>query len=254
MEFGRNRGLALFTRPMRNIEREGEDREGFSETEAAPRSDRRPLEPLSRTLWGLDWSDHLPVELPGGVTVHASSYDRALPFISEHYAAIFQEDDQSPFCTSRVGPGKERYYRVAGDFFEFKRGERTVGLLVCTPVDWSTYYIRSAATLPEEHGSRAIQRFFVPLFEKLRALGIQRIEADTSPSNCVTILNLVRMGFVVSGTTLTERWGAQTRLSLFLDDECDRVFVRQFCHGVRYGRHGRSSLPPVPQGLERSAP
>ncbi len=224
------------------------------ERDAVPASSRHPREPLSRTLWGLEWSEHLPIELPGGLVVRASSYDQALPFIREHYAAIFQEDGQSPFSSSRLTDPKERYYRVAGDFFEFAREEQTVGLLVCTPVDWSTYYVRSAATLPEERGTYMVQRLLPWMFERLRASGVERIEADASPGNSISLMGLLRMGFVVSGTTLSERWGALTRLSLILEEECDRVFVRQFCHGVRHGSRGRSPVPPFTQPPERSAP
>ncbi|HVU05294.1 MAG TPA: hypothetical protein VHE30_26280, partial [Polyangiaceae bacterium] len=109
-----------------------------------PVSARVAREPLSRTLFGVDWSARLPIELAPGIVAEASSYDRALPFIAAHYAEIFQETPDSPFAT-RVAAKKERYYRLAADFFEFKEGRRTVGLFVCNAVDWSTYYIRSAA-------------------------------------------------------------------------------------------------------------
>src|SRR6185436_13954973 len=101
-----------------------------------------------------------------GVTAHASSYDTALPFVRDHYAEIFQESADSPFAAG-MGSRKERYYRVAADFFEFKIAETTVGLLIGSAVDWSTYYIRSAAVLPEHQGKKIVQRFFPQMFDLL---------------------------------------------------------------------------------------
>lgn len=239
---------------MRDVERASEHGTDGSETESVPLSSRHVREPLSRTLWGLDWSEHLPVELSGGIVVHASTYDGALPFIREHYAAIFEEDEQSPFSTSRVSPAKERYYRMAGDFFELKRGERTVGLMVCTFADWSTYYIRSAAILPECRGNKGIENLIAFLLPHLSAAGIERVEADIAPQNVATGTLLRNLGFHIGGTLLTDRWGAHARLTRFLDPEREDVFLRQFCSGVRRKRRVESGVSKHPIGPERSAP
>ncbi|HVU03473.1 MAG TPA: GNAT family N-acetyltransferase, partial [Polyangiaceae bacterium] len=141
---------------------------------------------------------------------------------------------------TRVAAKKERYYRLAADFFEFKEGRRTVGLFVCNAVDWSTYYIRSAAVLPEYQGLRLSHGFVAFLLETLRGLGVERVEADTSPSNFATLAILTGFHFNVTGTTLSDRWGAQLRLTRYLDTECEDVFLRQFCSGVIHQRRRRS--------------
>lgn len=211
-------------------------------SERTPDSERVPREALSKTLWGIDWSEHLPLAMGDGIVVHASTFERSLPFIREHYAAIFHEDAQSPFSTTRVGSQKERYYRLAGDFFEFKDGEKTIGLLIGTPVDWSTYYIRSAAVLPEYSGRRTIQDLLPVMFGVLRVAGIERVEADTQPSNLATMHILNRLHFNVTGTSLSDRWGAQVHLTLFLNEVCENVFLSRFCAGVGYRRRTDSGL------------
>jgi hypothetical protein len=209
--------------------------------ESAPSSERVPRESLSRRLYGIDWSSHLPMEVSDGVQACESSFEASLPFVREHYAAIFEEDGASPFSTSRVGTQKERYYRLAGDFFEFKEGPRTIGLFVGTPVDWSTYYIRSAAMLPECAGGRVASGFLGRLLEILRGFGIERVEADASPSNFATMSILTRLSFNVTGTVLTDRWGAHVRFTRFLDPESEQIFLNQFCSGVRYQLRGKST-------------
>jgi ribosomal protein S18 acetylase RimI-like enzyme len=189
---------------------------------------------LSKTLWDVDWSLLLPQSVTDdGVSVEWSCFERAAPFVRAHYAEIFEEAGGSPFDT-RLEDAKTRYYRAVGDFFEFVHEGRTVGLLIGTPIDWSSYYIRSAAALPAYQGRKIVQRFFPLLFAQLKAAGVERIEADTSPANMATIQLLTRLRFNVTGTLLSERWGATLHLTKFLHEESENVFLRQFCSGVKY--------------------
>jgi hypothetical protein len=200
---------------------------------------RPPL--LSEALWGIRWREMLPRPVTKDVVVVPSSFEQARPFIEAHYSTIFEDDGVGRFLRSGATAALNRYYEAVGDFFEFKMGPRTVGLLIGTPTDWSTYYIRSAAALPEVQGKKVIQRFFPEMFAVLKAAGVERVEAETSPSNTATLHLLSRLRFNPSGTVLTDRWGALMRFTCFLDDAAEQVFLDQFCVGVRYqcrGRHG----------------
>ena len=195
---------------------------------------------LSSALWGIDWSETLPLEVTrDGVSVHASSYEESLSFVENHYALIFEEVQSGPFSNTKLSDSKMRYYRIAGDFFEFKDGATTIGLLVGTPTDWSSYYIRSAAVLPEYQGRKVIQRFFPFLFERLKEAGVERVEADTSPANMATMHLLTRLRFNVSGTILSERWGAHVHFTKFLNDIVEDAFLGRFCSGVIYQQRER---------------
>ena len=205
-----------------------------SEPPPSGRLESAPRMQLSETLWGIRWEDILPQQVTRDVTVVASSFDQARPFIETNYSTIFEDGGDDRFFNSQSRTLKARYYRVAGDFFEFKQGPRTVGLLIGTAVDWSTYYIRSAASLPEVQGSQMIQRFFTAMFAHLQAAGVERVEAETSPTNLAVIHLLSRMRFNPSGTVLTDRWGALLKLTRYLDEGAERVFVNQFCSGVHY--------------------
>ena len=193
--------------------------------------------PLSELLWGIRWADLLPFELGGGASVRTSSLATAAPFIQKNYARIFEDDGTSPFRNDVLTPSKTRYYEHCADFFEFAYGGETVGLLVCDPLDWSTYYIRSAAILPEHQGRQLVQRFFTSLaFERLTLAGVCRADIDVSPSNLAMLHIATRLRFNPTGTVLTERWGALTRFTKFLNDEAHQVFLEQFCSGVNYQR------------------
>ena len=87
-----------------------------------------------------------------------------------------------------------------------------------------------------------IQRFFPEMFAVLRAAGVERVEADTSPSNMATLHLLSRLRFNPTGTVLTDRWGAHIKFTRYLDDAAEQVFLDQFCTGVRYQRRSQPGL------------
>jgi hypothetical protein len=191
---------------------------------------------LSGSLWNLDWATELPLTLTDdGVEVRHGTLDDAMPFIVDNFTAMFEEDPAaSPFLQSPTTEAKKRYYRQCGDIFAFNHGVATVGLLVCTPVDWSTYYIRFCAFLPTYQGRQLLQRFFPNFFRILKIAGIERVETDTSPSNFAVTHIMNRFKFNATGTILSERWGAVIRFTKFLDEQSEEVFLRQYCTGIRY--------------------
>jgi GNAT superfamily N-acetyltransferase len=193
------------------------------------------LRRLSEVLWNLDWSRLLPLDVGDGVVVTASSLEQALPFIQAHYAEIFEESpDDHRFWREPMSQARVRYYQQVGDFFEFKRAGQTIGLMIGTTTDWSTYYIRSAAVLGAYQGLHVIQRLVRVLCGWLREAGVSRVEIDTAPSNLAIIQILTRLRFNLSGTVLTERWGVNARFTKFLDDAAEDIFLRQYCSGVQY--------------------
>jgi hypothetical protein len=137
----------------------------------------------------------------------------------------------------------------SADVLEVRQAGRTIGLLIGAPSDWSTYYLRSLAFLRAYQGRQLHARIFPWMFAELARAGVRRVEAETSPSNLATVMLLTRMRFNITGNVLTERWGALLRLTRYLDESAEDVFLDKFCTGIRYQRRERS-VPPSPE--ERS--
>jgi hypothetical protein len=210
------------------------------------------IEPASKSLWGIDWSRDLPRRLTDdGVDLFASRIEDALPFIAAHYTEIFEQSaEQDGFFREPFDGAKQRYMQSA-DVLEVRHAGRTVGLLIGAPSDWSTYYLRSVAFLRAYQGRQLHGRILPWMFDELARAGVRRVEAETSPSNLATVLLLTRMRFNVTGNVLTERWGALLRLTRFLDESAEDVFLDKFCTGIPYQRRDRA-VPPSPE--ERRTP
>jgi GNAT superfamily N-acetyltransferase len=179
----------------------------------------------------LDWGAHLPWPA-GGLSIEYGSFDEALPFVRAHYPAIFGPPSPD-WTTDPLTPAKRRFLESA-DLFTVRDGDLTVGLIVAEPSDWSTYYLRSVALLPEYRGTaggRLLREFTRRLAEVAAEVGIERIEGDIAPANTVSMLSHIRLGYVATGSYNSDRWGSLVRLTMHIDSASDSVYRKQFCAG-----------------------
>jgi len=184
--------------------------------------------PLSNRLWNLDWSRLAPWQF-GDVTVEYVAFDHVLPFIAEHHPLIFGAGGgpEERFFAEPMTDAKRRFCAEM-DVFAFRHDGRIVGTWLSHPTDWSSYYLRNVAFLPEYQGRGLSAALFRALRGPLAAAGVARIESDVSPTNVPSLRVNLAEGFVVTGTQNTERWGTFVRLTYFVSPDAESVFVRQF--------------------------
>lgn len=184
---------------------------------------------LSRTLFGIDWAAHLPLELDGGVKLELASVDQVLEFVAAHYAGIFGigAADRRFFIEEQT-PAKTRFLEMS-DRFVFREDGRAIGVLVGNPLDWSTYYWRTVAFLPTCQGRGLLAAALARTDAVMRDAGVTRIEGDTAPNNQRQLRLLLRLGYCVTATINSERWGTVLRLTKYLRADAEEHFTTQFC-------------------------
>ncbi len=189
-----------------------------------------PIATLSKRVLGLDWSTVLPWRFEE-ITVEPGEFERdALPFISAHYAAIFgTSGDEAPRFFVEPMTDAKRRFSAEMDVFLFRADGRTVGIHLSHPSDWSTYYMRTTALLPEYRGRRLVRRMLERMEAPLRSHGVARIEGDVTPTNAAMVRVNLEQGYVVTSTSTSDRWGMLLRFTKFLRRDVEDVFVRQFC-------------------------
>ncbi|HEY8428818.1 MAG TPA: GNAT family N-acetyltransferase [Sandaracinaceae bacterium] len=176
--------------------------------------------------------------LSSGVRVQLASLDEALAFTARHYARIFGSDPADDrFYAEALTPAKLRFLAVS-DRFSFWENEEPIGLLMGNPIDWSTYYWRTVAFLPEHQGRGLLAAVLEHTDRVMRDAGIVRVEGETSPNNYRQMRLLLRLGYQVTGSVNSERWGTLLRLTKYLDEAAEEKFARQFCKDVRFAKGG----------------
>jgi GNAT superfamily N-acetyltransferase len=186
-----------------------------------------PIESLSMRWWSLDWRAHLPVTF-GAITVELATLADAEAFIGEQYPRMFAAADGASWLANPMTEAKRRFYRDA-DIFLFREGDRAVGLQIGHPTDWSTYYVRTVALLPDHRGRGLLAGLTAHVASVLAGVGVERLEGDIPPTNTANLLAQMRLGYVATGTLNSERWGLVVRMTKYLRDDADAAFRRQFC-------------------------
>ncbi|XYH92913.1 GNAT family N-acetyltransferase [Sorangium sp. So ce1128] len=185
------------------------------------------VESLAMRWWNLDWRAYLPLTL-GDVTVELGTLADAESFIRAHYPGMFAAPDGASWLADPMTEAKRRFYHDA-DIFLFRDCDRSVGLQIGHPIDWSTYYVRTVALLPEHRGRGLLAGLTAHVANVLAGAGVERIEGDIPPTNMANLLAQTRLGYVATGTLNSDRWGLLVRMTKYLRDDADAVFRRQYC-------------------------
>jgi hypothetical protein len=200
---------------------------------------------LSARLWGLDFTKTSPRTLTSdGVQAVPGDMTRACDFLAREFPA-FREEHSGVIPSAKMLDAKRWYLQSACDVIELRHDDRTVGVLIGAPEDWSSFYIRMFALL-QAYQRPALRRRFVRecVFEPLIAHQVERVVADTSPLNLGMSVLFNEMRFHVTGHQLSDRWGPLVRYTKFLDPACEAAFHRRFS-GISGGTtSNRKEGPP----------
>lgn len=219
-------------------------------TAEARSSATRILTTQSSRLWGLDWSRETPWTFDG-ITVDVCSFEESLPFMERHYGEIFGSVFADRFLADPMTEAKVRFGREM-DVFLYRDEGREIGVLAGHPSDWTSYYMRTVALLPAYRDKRLLSRTMERMTRPLAAVGCERIDGEVAPTNVAMVRMLTSLGWLVTSTLSSERWGTLLRFTKFLRADAEEVFARQFC-GMRL--QATHSGPRAIEGLhERRIP
>lgn len=195
---------------------------------------------LTRRFWKFDLCDHMPRKLTSdGVCAERGEPQRVRAFLKDEFP-VLTEEAVAPIANADAALAKREYIETACDLVELRHEEKTVGVLVGAPEDWSSYYIRIFAVAQRYQRPTLIRRFGAEcIFEPLRAHHVQRVVADTSPCNLAMSRTLSELRFYATGHQLTDRWGPLVRYTKFLDPACEDAFLRRFNGIAPPGSQGR---------------
>jgi hypothetical protein len=187
---------------------------------------------MSERLWNLDWRQVLPWQV-GEVTIEHGTFDEIVPFL-EANPRLFGGGEQR-FFVEKLTDAKRRFWAEA-DVFILRRGGEMIGYWGGHPSDWSTYYCRTMAILPEHREGRIATELSTRICQTLAPTEVVRIEVDTSIANVAMQRMLLGLGFLVTSTSVSERWGTMLRFTKLLREEAGRIFKTQYVHAPDSGR------------------
>lgn len=183
---------------------------------------------FAQKIWGFSWKEHFPFGLTDTVKVVSAPFSIANTFVRENHQSLVLGNPY--FLDGKSSPvSKTHFYENQVDSFLFIERDQIVGVLFAHPTDWSTYYIRFVALLPEFRGKGLYQEFLKKLKSVLVSYGVERLEIEVSPSNVKHISVLSRLDFYQVGLKTCERFGTLCLLRSYLSHKHKKIFQEQFC-------------------------
>ena len=182
----------------------------------------------SKNILGISWQEILPIVWEDYWLDH-SSYDEFVN-IRDTPGSFFVTSDNSNdnFLKDKNSYLKEKYLRHFCDFFTIKLGQKIIGVVVCEILDWSSYYLRFI-TIEKEHRNKNLTLKFVSVVESVMAnVGIDKVICDVSPANLGQVGRMSSAGYLCTGSFLSERFGANLRLTRYLSEDSKKKFDENF--------------------------
>lgn len=198
----------------------------MSEPEAS-----RGITTLSNRYWGVDLGARLPFALNEDgmdVVVVRGEAARITAFLASEFpsfAGTMPAEPPSPAVTG----ARRKYLEQDCDLFEIRSDGQTVGVIIGSPYDWSSYYLRICAVLKRFRSQTLVFNCLNELlYAPLAAAGVERVIADASPANIAVTYSFVRHRYYHTGQQLTDRWGAITRYTKYLRPVNEALFHEKF--------------------------
>jgi RimJ/RimL family protein N-acetyltransferase len=192
------------------------------------------LRTMTERWLGFDWSEVLPWRI-GDVDIELGRFEDIEAFLAEHGTTLVGGEPETRFLVEETTDAKRRFW-AEGDVLVFRHHGRVVGYYGGHPSDWSSYYCRTMTTLPEYRESGLGGEVCRRIEETLAAKGVARIEVDTSNANVPMQRILLGLGFLITATTTSERWGTMLRFTRFVHEDAEETYRRQFVYSPKFGR------------------
>ena len=180
-------------------------------------------------LWNLDLCQDMPKQISStGIVAVRGDITRIGTFLRENFPN-FAEESQGVISSERIKRSKQIYLCGESDLIELQLDNKTIGIFVGAAEDWSSYYVRMFAIMPQYQTAHMIRRFIREcLFTPMTEAGVERISADTSPVNVAMTHLFGELKFYLTGSSLSDRWGPLARYTKFLNQANEEVFLRRF--------------------------
>lgn len=200
---------------------------------------------VSQRIWGIDWKKHLP-SICNGYSLEVSSYEEfcATRNRPESFLVTSETTNSNSFMKETNPTAKENYLREVSDFFVFKKDGEIVGVAVGDMLDWSTYYARFCF-VAHAHRSHGLNNHYAQTLERVCVqYGVEKVCCDVSPANQGQVARMTQIGWMYTGSVLSERFGANLRLTKFLSRECQDVYNRNFTLVYKSEKQPREGMTP----------
>ena len=113
-------------------------------------------------------------------------------------------------------------------FVFYNEADEPVGWSIGEQTDPDAFFMRWTGILPAYQKRGIYAAFLRHLLAYLQALGYERVTSNHMVNNRAVLIAKMKAGFIATGMSLDERWGALLWLTYYLDDAAAEGFRSAF--------------------------
>jgi RimJ/RimL family protein N-acetyltransferase len=182
-------------------------------------------------------ASYFPAELDSGITavsVDSSTFWQALDTIGQQdspFSSLSELGNYTmpPERATRAQALSAVYAQTHREHILFTTADQAcVGWSTGAMLDPSTFFMSYSAVIPRYQRHGIYSSFLRVFLRYLHALGYERVTSNHMVNNRAVLIAKLKAGFVITGTILDERWGAQAALAYFFYEDRRRGFARTY--------------------------
>ena len=176
---------------------------------------------------------HFPADLHGSFTLHAVPRAEAMEVVGTLYDDVFTAPaDLGLFSqpAERLAAAEQIEAELTRhvEHFVFRREGEPVGWSFGYQKDSDTFFMSFSGVHPTSQRQGVYAAFVAKLLPYLRDCGYERVTSNHMVNNNPVIIAKLKLGFVINGITLDERWGAVVDLVRYVHDDRHAGFRSAF--------------------------
>jgi len=182
-------------------------------------------------------TDYFPTTLAPQITaesVDSSTFWQALASIPAQDQPFSSLSDLGNYMLPKERAGRaERltavYAQTHREHILFTTSDREcVGWSMGAMLDPSTFFMAYSAVIPRYQRLGIYSTFLRIFLPYLHALGYERVTSNHMVNNRPVLIAKLKAGFIITGTMLDERWGAQVSMAYFFYEDRRVGFARAY--------------------------
>ena len=125
-------------------------------------------------------------------------------------------------------PLHDAFQRHTEQFVFYNAENEPIGWAIGEQKEADTFFMAWTGVLPAYQNQGIYSAFLRRFLDYLQALGYARVTSNHMVNNRAVLVAKLKAGFIATGMSLDERWGAVLWLTYYFEDQVEDAFRRAF--------------------------
>jgi len=168
-----------------------------------------------------------------GITIRAVDRATVYEVTGEIANQVFTPSSELGLMPYEAAPQplRDAFQRHTEQFVIYNKENAPIGWVIGEQKEADTFFMAWTGILPAYQNQGIYSAFLRHFLGYLKTLGYARVMSNHMVNNRAVLVAKLKAGFIATGMTLDERWGAVLWLTYYFEDRVEDAFKRAFSLG-----------------------